>query len=133
MPAIHPVALYCTAFLGLLLFGLGFAVSMTRFRVRVGIGMPEDPDAILSRLVRAHGNTAEFAPFLAVLFLLLGARDPSTLALWLMGLATLARLLLVVSLLIAPTLRAAHPLRFIGAASTYTFGAWLCLLLALSV
>ena len=66
-------------------------------------------------------------------FLLLGARDPSTLALWLMGLATLARLLLVVSLLIAPTLRAAHPLRFIGAASTYAFGAWLCVFLALSV
>ncbi|CAN0646157.1 hypothetical protein BCEP27_60340 [Burkholderia cepacia] len=57
--AIHPVALVCTAILGLLLFGLGFVVSVTRFRCTIGSGCASDPTNGLHKIVRAHGNTAE--------------------------------------------------------------------------
>lgn len=72
--AFGTASLACTAALGLLLFGLGFAVSRARFARRRGSGHDDDPRDLLHKLVRAHANTAEFAPFLAVLFLAHGAR-----------------------------------------------------------
>jgi uncharacterized membrane protein YecN with MAPEG domain len=42
-------------------------------------------------MVRAHGNTAEYAPMLAVLFLFLGSRDPAARVLWTIAIATLSR------------------------------------------
>ena len=78
MPTIHPLALACTAVLGFLLFGLGLVVSLTRGKTQVLIGVTDDPDHILNRIVRVHGNTAEYAPFLALLFLLCGARQPTS-------------------------------------------------------
>lgn len=126
---LHPVALVCTALLGLLLFGLGLAVSGARGRSRRLIGVDDDPDNLLNRLVRAHGNTAEYAPFLGLLFLLLGSRSPSGLVLGLIVAATAARLLLALGLLTARTLSRPSALRFVGAAGTYVTGAWLSLLL----
>ncbi|BAL96415.1 MAPEG family protein [Rubrivivax gelatinosus] len=126
---LHPVALVCTALLGLLLFGLGLAVSGARGRSRRLIGVDDDPDSLLNRLVRAHGNTAEYAPFLGLLFLLLGSRSPSGLVLGLIVAATAARLLLALGLLTARTLSRPSALRFVGAAGTYVTGAWLSLLL----
>ncbi|GBH25427.1 hypothetical protein BvRS1_24760 [Burkholderia vietnamiensis] len=75
--SIHPVALFCTAILGLLLFGLGLVVSVSRFLHTTGSGCLPDPTDRLHKVVRAHGNTAEYAPFLAVLFLYVGAHAPS--------------------------------------------------------
>ena len=72
--AFGTASLACTAALGLLLFGLGFAVSRARFARRRGSGHDDDPRDLLHKLVRAHANTAEFAPVLAVLFLAHGAR-----------------------------------------------------------
>ncbi len=130
MPVVHPIALLCTGVLAVLLFGLGFTVSGARGRFKLLIGVTPDPDALLNRLVRAHGNTAEYAPFLAVLFLALGARQPSQFTLWLIGLATVARVLFVIGMLSARTLSRPSPLRFVGAAGTYVLGVWLAVLLA---
>lgn len=94
--AIHPVALGCTAILGLLLFGLGLVVSVTRFRCTTGSGCAADPANGLHKIVRAHGNTAEYAPFLAVLFLYFGTHDPSRAILALIVAATACRCLLVI-------------------------------------
>ena len=110
----HPVALICTTILGLLLFGLGLAVSVQRFREKRGMGASDDPKNRLNKLVRAHANTAEFAPFLAVLFLFLGSRDPSPLVLGLVATRSMAR---------------PNPLRFTGALGTYLTGAALSVLL----
>lgn len=129
--SIHPLALLCTATLGVLLFGLGLAVSGARGKFNVLIGATPDPDSWLNRLVRAHGNTAEYAPFLALLFVVLGSRQPSSLALALMVVATVARILFVVGLLSAKTVTRPSPLRFVGAATTYFVGAWLAVLLAI--
>lgn len=118
----HPVALVCTAVLGLLLFGLGFAVSLLRGKFDILIGHPDDPKHMMHRVVRAHGNTAEYAPFLAALFLYLGARQPSAWVIWVIALTTVARVLVVIGLFTSGTLARPHPVRFIGAVGTYLGG-----------
>lgn len=125
----HPVALACTAVLGLLLFGLGFAVSLHRVRARRGAGLPDDPASPLLKMARAHANTAEFAPFLAVLFVYFGTHDPSRAELALIVGATAARVLLAIGIVGWPTLEKGNPCRFLGALGTYVFGAALCLAL----
>ena len=72
----NSTALVCTAALGLLLFALGLSVSVLRSRIGVLSGSALEPDQLLTKLIRAHGNTAEYAPFFAVLFLYLGSRHP---------------------------------------------------------
>jgi uncharacterized protein len=121
------VAIVCTALLGLLLFLLGLAVSMTRGRTGVIAGSSNDPADSLYKLVRAHGNTAEYAPMLAVLFLLVGERNPATWTLWAMGIAVLSRYLIAVGMIIGPTLAKPYPLRFAGALGTYATGIVLCI------
>jgi uncharacterized membrane protein YecN with MAPEG domain len=115
-------ALVCIALLGLLLFGLGFAVSMTRGQTRRIIGYSDDPADRLHKLVRAHGNTAEYAPFLALLIWVLGSSSPATWVLWCMGIATAARYLFVAGMVMSPTLAKPHPLRALGAVGTYLSG-----------
>ncbi len=122
------VAIVCTALLGLLLFVLGLAVSMTRGRTGVVGGSPSDPADPLFKLIRAHGNTAEYAPMLAVLFLLVGERNPSTWVLWVMGIAVVSRYLLAAGMVASATLAKPHPLRFVGALGTYATGIALCIL-----
>ncbi|AOJ14904.1 MAPEG family protein [Burkholderia vietnamiensis] len=124
--SIHPVALFCTAILGLLLFGLGLVVSVSRFLHTTGSGCLPDPTDRLHKVVRAHGNTAEYAPFLAVLFLYVGAHAPSRAILSLIVAATVCRCLLVVGLIVWPTMARPNPVRFIGAFGTYLCGAALC-------
>jgi uncharacterized membrane protein YecN with MAPEG domain len=124
---IHPVVLACIAVLGLLVFGLGLAVSLARGKAHVLIGVTPDPDAMLNRLVRAHGNTAEYAPMLAVLFCLQGFQAPSPVTLAMVVVATAARVLIVAGLLTARTLSRPSPLRFAGAATTYFVGIWLAI------
>ncbi|WP_431820387.1 MAPEG family protein [Burkholderia sp. F1] len=123
------IAVACTAVLGLLLFGLGLAVSITRFRATTGSGCAEDPTNALHKIVRAHGNTAEYAPFLAVLFLYFGAHEPSGAILSLIVAATVCRCLLVIGLLAWPTMSRPNPARFVGALGTYLCGAALCIAL----
>ena len=81
-------AILCTALLGLLVFGLGFAVSMTRGNTNTISGYNPDPADRLYKMVRAHGNTTEYAPMLAILMLLIGAREHSSWMLWVMWIVT---------------------------------------------
>ena len=118
----NSVAVTCTALLGLLLFGLGFAVSMARFKFKVLIGSPSDPTSFMYKLVRAHANTAEYVPFLAILFLYLGSHNPTDRTLLVMELTTAARFIFVVGMLAFKSLNAPNPVRFVGAAGTYAGG-----------
>lgn len=133
MPDIHPIALACVAVLAALLFGLGLLVSGARLRSGVLVGASTDPDARLNRLIRAHGNTAEYAAMLAVLFLVTGARAPGALALSLIVLATLSRVLFAVGMLTARTLTRPNPVRFVGALGTYLCGLGLVAVLVLGL
>jgi uncharacterized membrane protein YecN with MAPEG domain len=119
---VHPVAVICVALLGVMVFGLGFYVSMGRRQFRIGMGCPDDPTHPLTRRVRAHANTCEYAPMLAVLMLYLGAAKPSLPVLALMLAVTLCRVLLALGLLVSPTLARPHPLHFAGALGTYLGG-----------
>ena len=125
----NATALTCTAALGLMLFALGFAVSGQRFRDRTLSGHVSNSEALLCKLIRAHGNTAEYAPFLAVLFLFLGAHNPPQWVVWSMAGATVSRFLVVLGLLLWPSMTKPNPARFMGAIGTYVFGAVLCLAL----
>lgn len=122
----NPTVLACIAALGLLLFGLGLAVSAQRFRTGTLTGHGADPAGLLHRLIAAHGNTAEYAPYLAVLFLYLGSREPAPATVLLIVAATACRFLLVFGLLGWQTMDTPNPARFVGALGTYLLGAALC-------
>ena len=129
----NTTALVCTVVLGLLLFSLGLTISGLRFRSGTLSGTlsgyAASPDDLLAKLVRAHGNTAEYVPLLAVLFLYLGAHNPAPWQVWCMVGATASRVLLAVGLLAWPTMSRPNPARFVGAIGTYLFGAALCVAL----
>ncbi len=120
------MAIICTALLGLLVFGLGFGVSLTRGSTGTTFGYNPDPTDRMYKMVRAHSNATEYAPMLAVLMLLVGARDPATWALWVMGIVTASRYLHAAGMIFSPTLAKPHPLRFAGAVGTYLGGMVLC-------
>lgn len=115
------VAIVCTGLLGLLLFGLGFGVSLTRGRSEVTIGHPTDPTDPLHKMVRAHGNTAEYAPLLAVLIIVAARFEPASWVLWVMCIGTACRYLIAGGLLTG-SLEKANPFRFVGALGTYVSG-----------
>lgn len=125
----NTVALTCVMILGVLLFGLGLSISVMRFREGTSVGCERDPSNQLHKLIRAHANTAEYAPFLAVLFLYIGARSPSTGVESLIVAATACRCLLVIGLIAGPTMAKPNPFRFVGALGTYGAGLALCVML----
>jgi len=116
------IAIVCTALLGLLVFGLGTAVSLTRGSTNTVFGYSADPTDRLHKLCRAHANAAEYVPILAILMLITGARDPAT---WMLGTfvaATVFRYVHAAGTVFPATLAAPNPLRFIGALGTYVAG-----------
>lgn len=126
-------AIICTALLGLLVFGLGFGVSMTRGSTNTTSGYNPDPTDRLYKMIRAHGNTTEYAPMLAVLMLFIGSHNPAAWMIWIMWLVTACRYLIAVGIIISPTLAKPHPLRFVGALGTYLGGLTLCVAAYLSL
>jgi hypothetical protein len=127
------VALVCTALLGLLVFGLGLAVSSLRGSTRTVIGHGSDPTDRLHKMVRAHGNAAEYAPMLAVLMLAIAARGATSWMVWTFVAATVSRYLHAAGMLLSPSLDRPQPLRFVGALGTYLSGLALVLALLLVV
>jgi uncharacterized membrane protein YecN with MAPEG domain len=116
------VAVICVALLGLLVFGLGLMVSLTRGSSKTNFGYAIDPTDRLYKLVRAHGNAAEYAPMMALLILYLGTRNPGTWLVWTFVLATASRYLHAIGMIQCPSLDRPHPLRFAGALGTYVTG-----------
>ncbi|HEV7820830.1 MAG TPA: MAPEG family protein [Burkholderiales bacterium] len=115
------VGIICAALLGLLLFGLGFYVSLQRRETRRSIGHDASPADPLHRAVRAHANTAEYAPFFAVLFLWYATKPAPTWILATIVLATVARFAIAGALLFGP-LNRPNPARLFGALFTYLTG-----------
>ncbi len=115
-------AIVCSAILGLLLFGLGLAVSLTRGSTATNYGYRADPADRLYKLVRAHGNAAEYHAMLAVLMVIVGMRGPAAWMEWSMIGATLSRILITLGIAGGATMATPHPLRFAGALGTYVFG-----------
>lgn len=120
------IAVLCVALLGFLVVGLGLVVSMTRGSTKTMYGYNIDPADRLYKAVRAHGNTTEYAPMLAVLILTLGMLNPEPWMMWCMGLVTLSRYVLVFGIVLPPSMAQPSKLRFIGSLGTYLFGMALC-------
>ena len=126
------IAIVCAGLLGLLVYGLGFAVSAQRGSTNTNFGANPDPTDRLYRTMRAHGNATEYAPMLAVLILFLGSQNPASWVLWVGGIATLSRYLHAAGMLMGPSLDQVQPLRFVGALGTYLGGLALCVAVFMS-
>jgi uncharacterized membrane protein YecN with MAPEG domain len=129
------IPVICVSILAVLVFLLGFLISMVR--VKTGIiyygDSLDDPTSLLTKAVRALGNTVEFAPILAVMFLYLATTNPDNWVLWTIVVATISRVLMVFGFLTAGTLKKAHPLKAAGATGTYLSGLALCVAMVQSV
>jgi uncharacterized membrane protein YecN with MAPEG domain len=115
-------AVMCSALLGLLVFGLGLAVSLVRGSTRTNFGYSPDPADRLYKMVRAHGNATEYAPMMAVLILIVGSRQPAPWMIWAMSLATISRYMHAAGMILSPTLDRPQALRAAGAVGTYLTG-----------
>jgi uncharacterized membrane protein YecN with MAPEG domain len=116
------IAIVCSALLGLLLFGLGLNVSLQRRQNRRSAGHDASPVDPLHRAIRAHANTAEYAPFFAVMFLWYAMKPAPGWIIATIVLATIARFSLAGALLFGPSLNRPNPGRLFGALFTYICG-----------
>lgn len=116
------IAVFCAGLLALLVFSLGLAVSLQRQRSGRGVGHGGDPTDPLHKIVRAHGNATEYCALFAVLFLYLGSREPALWVVITIVVATAARYLHALGMVLSPTLDRAHPLRYLGSLFTYLAG-----------
>jgi uncharacterized membrane protein YecN with MAPEG domain len=116
------IGLICIALLAFLCLALGFNVSMARNSSGTIYGCDINPENNLYKAQRAHGNTTEYAPILAVIiFALIQSPQPG----WVMGaivLVTFFRYLLAAGILLPASMAKPHPMRFIGALGTYITG-----------
>ncbi len=115
-------AAVCVGVLGLLVFGLGVGVSLTRGATNTVIGYNPDPADRLYKMVRAHGNATEYNPMLAILILYLGTRQPSAWVEWVFVIAAVSRILHAAGMIMSPTLARPQPLRAAGAVGTFVCG-----------
>jgi len=120
------VPLICIALLALLCIGLGFAVSLTRGKANTLYASPNDPEDALYQMVRAHGNSTEYVPIIALLLFILSLSEQSSWVLWCMVAATASRYLIVAGIVLPQSMAKPNPLRFIGAMGTYLAGFGLC-------
>jgi len=120
------LAITCISLLGLLVFGLGLGVSMTRWRTGRAVGSDVDPADPLYKWVRAHGNATEYAPMMAVLMLLIARNEPPSWTLAVMVVVTASRYAHAAGMLMSKTLAEAQALRAVGAGGTFLGGLALC-------
>lgn len=116
-----------------MVFVLGLHVSLQRMKSDVFTGQQDDPTSALNKAVRAHGNTAEFAPAMAVLILYLGTQTPAFWVEIVFCLALASRVSIALGILVCPSLARAHPLKMIGSTGTYITGPILAVLAILTV
>ncbi len=125
------IPLICISLLAVLAIGLGFAVSLGRSKTETLFGSSIDPEDSLYKLVRAHGNTVEYVPIIALLIYILSQFPLSSWVLWCMILVTFFRYLLVAGIVFPKSLARPNPMRFVGALGTYLTGFGLCVALFL--
>ena len=116
------IYLTCIAILGLLCLGLGLNVSMIRAKSGTLYGGESDPESSLYKAQRAHGNTTEYAPILAIMIFALGQSSQPGWVLLSVVAVTFFRCLFVLGLLLPATMDKANPLRFVGSLGTYLSG-----------
>lgn len=127
------ISYLCISLLGLLLFFGGFYVSLIRGKTNVVGGVPTPLDDKLHKAIRAHGNSAEFNGFIALIFYILSLHQPPLWLLICMIWLTIARIAHFFGLLTCETMAKPHRLRFFGAGSTFIAGPLVCISLIFQV
>lgn len=127
------VAVISSAAMALLIFLLGFLVSIRRGQTDVMTGMEDDPTSALNKAVRGHANAAEYVPVLVALSLYLGLQSPAAWVEWAIIVAAVSRYLTALGFLTCATLARPHPLKVVGALGTYLAGIALCVAAVLTV
>lgn len=122
----HQTLIICSALLALLVFGLGFNVSMARGRTKDIHSAGSDPAGALMKAVRAHANATEYVSIIIALFvvtaLVYQSRDLG-LTMTILAIAiTVSRFLHAIGMLTCKTLAEPNPFRFVGALGTYLTG-----------
>jgi uncharacterized protein len=125
--------LLCSAILVIFYFLLALNVSMTRSRMKVGIGTGDSPSGPLNRAIRAHGNASEYIPIFVVLFLYFLTTGASGWITWVVVGVTICRVLHAMSMFMAPDLNSVYALRFVASLGTYVGGLALGVALLLRV
>ena len=119
------ISYLCTAFLGFLVFGLGFNVSLHRLKNRKkGLEVLKDPHSPISRARVAHSNACQYCAMLAVLLLL--TQGPLS---GIFGIVAVVSRYLHAFGFLAFSKAAPNPFLFAGAIGTYTSGLALSALL----
>ena len=119
----NTLQIVCLALLGLLIFVLGANVTRHRaIRGNTGNQQPTDPADRMFIAIRAHGNSAEYVPMLAVLILVCASLSDGWWVDVLAVVAVVSRYLHAVGLLTAKTMAAHGPVRDAGAIGTYLTG-----------
>jgi uncharacterized membrane protein YecN with MAPEG domain len=116
------IYLICISMLALLCLGLGFNVAITRARLGVLYGCEVDPESRLYKAQRAHGNTIEYAPILAVLILALGQSTQPSWVIYSMVAVTFFRYLFVLGILLPATMDKVNPMRLVGSLGSFLSG-----------
>ena len=116
------IYLICIAMLALLCLGLGFNVAILRAKSSTLYGGEADPESKLYQAQRAHGNTIEYAPILAVLIFALGQSSQASWVLFSMVAVTFFRYLLVLGILLPATMDKVNPMRLIGSLGSFFSG-----------
>ena len=116
------VALICIGLLGFLCFATAFYVTVQRGKTNVISGYDTNPADPLYKAIRAHGNSVEYAPIMALMMFVLAQAPLAGWVMWAMILATFFRYLVVMGLLIPQTMAKPNPMRFIGALGTFITG-----------
>ena len=126
-------AVICVALLALLIFVLGISVSLVRGKTNTISGFQNEASDPLYKVIRAHGNTTEYVPILAVLMLYLGSTSPAAWITWTMIAVTFARFLMAAGLVFPASMDKPNAMRFLGAMLTYLGGMALALAALLSI
>ena len=127
------IGIICAALNALLVFALGFWVSIQRSTGDKVIyhGAPLEPTSSLAKAQRAHGNAAEYAGAIMALFLLCSfTGKEGTWVAAIMIAITAARYLTAFGFLTCKTLATPHWAKAIGALVTYVGGIVLSVYLA---
>ena len=82
-------------------------------------GYTTDPEDILYKAIRAHGNTTEYVPIIALLIYVLGTMPVSGWVLWCIILITLFRCMTASGVLLPRTMAKPNLFRLIGTLGAY--------------
>lgn len=125
------ISLLCVSLLAFLVIALALVIFVIRFKNNVMYGYATDPENILYRAIRAHGNATEYVPVIALLIYILGTMPISYWVFWCMILITAFRYMTAAGILIPKTMAKPNPFRLIGTLGTYITGFGLCTALLL--